>query len=209
MTDPIARSAPESGAGVLELLRRFKDDQSLADHYAAACLEKAKAAEPVLKAFEYLPVDVTRRPGPLSGIPVAIKDIIATSDMPTTNGSPIYRESHSGARRLGRRTLAQSRRHDLRQDGLDGIRLASPRADNQSLEFRAYAGRLVLGLGRSGRGRHRAAGARHADAGLGDPAGGVQWRRRPQAQFRRHPPRRRASPEPFARSCRLLRPPRR
>jgi Asp-tRNA(Asn)/Glu-tRNA(Gln) amidotransferase A subunit family amidase len=46
----------------------------------------------VLKAFEYLPLDVTRRPGPLSGIPVAIKDIIATSDMPTTNGSPIYRD---------------------------------------------------------------------------------------------------------------------
>jgi amidase len=92
MTDPTARSAPESGAGVLELLRRFKDDQSLADHYAAACLEKAKAAEPVLRAFEYLPVDVARRPGPLSGIPVAIKDIIATSDMPTTNGSRIYRD---------------------------------------------------------------------------------------------------------------------
>lgn len=92
MTDPTAPSTPESGAGVLELLRRFRDDQTLADHYAAACLEKAKAAEPVLKAFEYLPVDVTRRPGPLSGIPVAIKDIIATSDMPTTNGSPIYRD---------------------------------------------------------------------------------------------------------------------
>ena len=45
-----------------------------------------------MKAFEYLPVDTTRRPGPLSGIPVAIKDIIATSDMPTTNGSPIYRD---------------------------------------------------------------------------------------------------------------------
>ena len=57
-----------------------------------ACLERAKAAQPVLKAFEYLPVDVSRRPGPLSGIPVAIKDIIATSDMPTTNGSPIYRD---------------------------------------------------------------------------------------------------------------------
>jgi Asp-tRNA(Asn)/Glu-tRNA(Gln) amidotransferase A subunit family amidase len=92
MTDPTARSAPESGAGVLELLRLFKDDSAAADHYAAACLERAKAAEPVLKAFEYLPVDIARRPGPLSGIPVAIKDIIATSDMPTTNGSPIYRD---------------------------------------------------------------------------------------------------------------------
>jgi Asp-tRNA(Asn)/Glu-tRNA(Gln) amidotransferase A subunit family amidase len=92
MTDPTARSAPASGAGVLELLRLFKDDQAAADRYAAACLEKAKAREPALKAFEYLPQNTARRPGPLSGIPVAIKDIFATSDMPTTNGSPIYRD---------------------------------------------------------------------------------------------------------------------
>ncbi|MEI9924166.1 MAG: amidase [Bradyrhizobium sp.] len=89
MTDPTTRAAP---AGVLELLRLFKGDQAAADRYAAACLEKTKAVEPKLKAFEYLPVDVARRAGPLSGIPVAIKDIIATSDMPTTNGSPIYRD---------------------------------------------------------------------------------------------------------------------
>jgi Asp-tRNA(Asn)/Glu-tRNA(Gln) amidotransferase A subunit family amidase len=92
MTDSIARAAPPHCAGVLELLRLFKSDQAAADRYAATQLEKAKAVEPQLKAFEYLPTDVTRRPGPLSGIPVAIKDIIATSDMPTTNGSPIYRD---------------------------------------------------------------------------------------------------------------------
>jgi Asp-tRNA(Asn)/Glu-tRNA(Gln) amidotransferase A subunit family amidase len=92
MTDTTARSASASGAGVLELLRLFKDEQAAADQYAAVCLEKTKAVQPVLKAFEYLPVDVTRRPGPLSGIPVAIKDIIATSDMPTTNGSAVYRD---------------------------------------------------------------------------------------------------------------------
>src|SRR6202012_1208900 len=68
------------------------NDAAAADGYAAACLEKTRQIEPTLKAFEYLPRDVTRRPGPLSGIPVAIKDIIATSDMPTTNGSPIYRD---------------------------------------------------------------------------------------------------------------------
>jgi len=92
MTDPIARSARESGAGVLELLRLFKNDQAAADRYASDCLERAKALEPRLKAFEYLPVDTARRPGPLSGIPVAIKDIIATSDMPTTNGSRVYQD---------------------------------------------------------------------------------------------------------------------
>jgi Asp-tRNA(Asn)/Glu-tRNA(Gln) amidotransferase A subunit family amidase len=85
-------SGSDFSAGVLALLRRFKQDSRFADGYAAACLERAKAAEPVLKAFEYLPRDVSRRPGLLSGIPVGIKDIIATSDMPTTNGSPIYRD---------------------------------------------------------------------------------------------------------------------
>ncbi len=86
MTDPTTRAAP---AGVLELLRLFKDDQAAADRYAAACLEKTRAVEPKLRAFEYLPVDVARRPGPLSGIPVAIKDIIASSAMPTPNGTHI------------------------------------------------------------------------------------------------------------------------
>jgi Asp-tRNA(Asn)/Glu-tRNA(Gln) amidotransferase A subunit family amidase len=97
MTDPTARSAPLSGAGVLELLQLFKTDQAFADQYAAACLEKTKAVEPRLKAFEYLPRNTARRQGPLSGIPVAIKDIVATSDMPTTNGSPIYWDHVPGA----------------------------------------------------------------------------------------------------------------
>jgi Asp-tRNA(Asn)/Glu-tRNA(Gln) amidotransferase A subunit family amidase len=92
MTDQTANSALQSGAGVLELLRLFEKDAAAADGYATACLEKTRRVEPTLKAFEYLPRDVARRPGPLSGIPVAIKDIIATSDMPTTNGSPIYRD---------------------------------------------------------------------------------------------------------------------
>ena len=83
---------PKAGAGVIDLLRLFRKDQLAADGYAASCLEKARAIEPKLKAFEVLPAGTQRRLGPLSGIPVGIKDIIATSDMPTTNGSPIYKD---------------------------------------------------------------------------------------------------------------------
>jgi amidase len=92
MADPITHSAHESRAGVMALLRQFKSDQATADRYASECLARAKALEPTLHAFEYLPSDIARRSGPLSGIPVAIKDIIATSDMPTTNGSPVYKD---------------------------------------------------------------------------------------------------------------------
>jgi Asp-tRNA(Asn)/Glu-tRNA(Gln) amidotransferase A subunit family amidase len=92
MTKTTALPAPKGGPGVLDLLCAFRSDAAAADRYAATCLEKTKAVEPRLKAFEYLPTDTTRRAGPLSGIPVAIKDIIATSDMPTTNGSPIYKD---------------------------------------------------------------------------------------------------------------------
>ena len=92
MTDPAAHAATRTAKGVLELLRLFKENPAAADQYAATCLEKARTAEPVLKAFEVLPQDTARRAGPLSGIPVAIKDIIATHDMPTTNGSKVYRD---------------------------------------------------------------------------------------------------------------------
>ena len=85
-------SLPAAGAGVLDLLRQFRADPSAAIAYGEACLKRTKAIEPKLKAFEYLPTDVAPKQGPLAGIPVAIKDIIATHDMPTTNGSPIYRD---------------------------------------------------------------------------------------------------------------------
>ncbi len=78
-------------AGVLELLKTFNNDKSAAEAFVADSLANARTIEPALKAFEYLPAEShASGHGPLNGIPVAIKDIIATSDMPTTNGSPIY-----------------------------------------------------------------------------------------------------------------------
>jgi Asp-tRNA(Asn)/Glu-tRNA(Gln) amidotransferase A subunit family amidase len=72
-----------------------------------ACLDRIEAREGQVHAWEALDadgarkradiLDKRRRPvGPLHGIPLAVKDIIATKTMPTTCGSPIYRDHVAG-----------------------------------------------------------------------------------------------------------------
>ncbi|HEX7081610.1 MAG TPA: amidase [Gammaproteobacteria bacterium] len=67
---------------------------------AAACLEKLAAHEPVLKAWASVDARWVERQaaaldggaprGPLHGVPIGVKDIIDTADLPTEYGSPIY-----------------------------------------------------------------------------------------------------------------------
>jgi amidase len=73
-----------------------------AEDYAAAWLERVAAREGEVGAFQHFDREAllaaARRcdneppRGPLHGIPVAVKDVIDTFDMPTGYGSPIYRE---------------------------------------------------------------------------------------------------------------------
>ena len=76
-----------------------------AEAYVTACLDAIEAREPEILAWEVCDrgraieqaraCDKARaaggKPGRLHGLPVGIKDIIDTADMPTQNGSPIYR----------------------------------------------------------------------------------------------------------------------
>jgi len=72
-----------------------------AEALTEACLERAKAIEPRLRSFAYLEpalaraqaraVDGAKKKGALAGIPVGVKDIIDTADMPTECNSPIRR----------------------------------------------------------------------------------------------------------------------
>ncbi|MGP9812834.1 amidase [Rhodopseudomonas sp. NSM] len=79
--------------GLLAVHRAFRAGTLSRADYLAACTERADEVEPWLKAFSYRvspdQLDVAGD-GALAGIPVGIKDIIATAGIPTTNGSRVY-----------------------------------------------------------------------------------------------------------------------
>jgi len=83
-----------------EAARRVARGAITSEALVRACLDRIAAREPVVGAWAYLDPDAAlaearardRAPGrgPLHGLPVGIKDIIDTADMPTAYGSPIY-----------------------------------------------------------------------------------------------------------------------
>src|SRR3981081_430356 len=86
-----------------EAVLRMAQKRLKARDLVEACLDRIEAREGQVHAWEALDPDGARkradmldkrsRPaGPLHGIPLAVKDIIATKTLPTTCGSPIYRD---------------------------------------------------------------------------------------------------------------------
>lgn len=65
-----------------------------------ACLERIAAREPAVRAWAFLDPELARKQaraldagavrGPLHGLPVGVKDILDTADMPSEYGTPIY-----------------------------------------------------------------------------------------------------------------------
>lgn len=86
-----------TAAAAADLLGR---GEITAEALVRSCLERIEAIEPHVLAFEHLDpelalrearrVDAAGRPGPLHGLPVGVKDIIDTADLPTTRGSPVF-----------------------------------------------------------------------------------------------------------------------
>ena len=92
-----------------EIVSKTASGAATCEQVARDCLARLEAREPVVKAFSFIDpehvlrearaLDARTRRGPLHGVPVGVKDIIETADMPTQMGSPIYR---------GHRTLSDA-----------------------------------------------------------------------------------------------------
>jgi Asp-tRNA(Asn)/Glu-tRNA(Gln) amidotransferase A subunit family amidase len=59
-----------------------------------ACLERIAGREPIIHAFAFHDPSAVRAampgPGKLRGIPIGVKDVLDTGDMPAQYGSPIW-----------------------------------------------------------------------------------------------------------------------
>ena len=90
-----------------------------------ACITRAEARDADVGAWTYLnpciardqadncdhAITAGRAPGPLHGIPVGLKDIIDTADMPTENGSRLYEGRRPVADSTIARLLRDARAH--------------------------------------------------------------------------------------------------
>ncbi len=94
---PAADPADLSAAALAAAIR---EGRLTAERATAACLARIEAREGEVRAWEWLNADRALRlarardaeapRGPLHGVPVGIKDLIDTADMPTAYGSPIH-----------------------------------------------------------------------------------------------------------------------
>ena len=84
----------------IEALSRIRAGTLTSEALVAACLRRIEERESTVGAWNFLSpeqaLDAARgsdkaaSDGPLRGLPVAVKDIFDTADMPTAYGSPIY-----------------------------------------------------------------------------------------------------------------------
>ena len=129
--------------------------------------------------------------GPLHGIPLGIKDIIATVDAPTTANSRVLDPAWGAARRRDRRPqAARGGRRPARQARSARVRhrLAGP-GDRlphspEPVGPGAHAGRLQLRHRRGGRGRADPGRPGHRHRRLDSWAGGLLRHQRHQADVR-------------------------
>ncbi len=90
MDDPAKLTATEAA-------RAMRDGRLHPVELMEACLERIAERELAVRAFAWFDAEAARgaallaRPGALHGLPIGVKDVLDTADMPSEYGSPIWR----------------------------------------------------------------------------------------------------------------------
>lgn len=134
-----------------EALAAIRAGRLTAVDYRDACLDRIAAREESIRAFAWFDPDRVQRSAargsPLAGIPIDVKDVIDTADMPSQYGSPILGRAPAAGRCRLRGRRARRRGGGDGQDRDDRIRHPSSGADRQSGQPEAYARRVILRFG--------------------------------------------------------------
>ena len=84
----------------VEVVEKIRNGSLTAEVLMRSCLDRVLERDELVKAWAHIDerqaiagarnADAMGNPGPLAGIPIGVKDIIDTADMPTCHGSTIY-----------------------------------------------------------------------------------------------------------------------
>ena len=190
MKDPISQES------ALSLVDSMRGGRTTAVAVMRTSLERIKALELDVRAFAHFDAaaalngaeradkqrELGGQPGPLHGLPVAVKDIIDTADFPTEYGGEIF---------LGRQPERDAT--IVKRLRAAGAIVIGKTVTSQYALFvpgPANAGRLVERIGGGGRRRIRSRRFRDPDQWVGYPARFLLRNRRIQAQPRRPAPHR-------------------
>ena len=199
--------------------RRFTDGNDSPRAYLERCLETIAQREPVVKALVALNETGARAAAdasaarwkagkplsPIDGMPVGIKDLLETRDMPTEMGCAAMKGNFPKRDNAGVWALRQAGAVILAKTVTAELGGSQPGPTTNPFDPARTPGRLVLGLGRRRGRQHDAGGDRHAGRRLDHPAGRLLRQLRAEADARRHQSRRAARHQPeHARAARRL-----
>jgi hypothetical protein len=182
-------SAAANFAGSIDTPREFLE----------RCLARLETLEPVVGAFVCHDIAAARaaaelsaepwrdgRPlSPIDGMPLGIKDIIETADMPTEQGSPLFVGWRTGRDAASVAALREARCGDPREGRDDGVRRNRAARHSQSVGPGADPGWVEQRLRSGGRVRHGAGGTRHSGRQVSFASGELLRLRRLQTERRR------------------------